>query len=516
MKRFLRIALIVILFLGGGALLTWYLIMRRTVPEHARCIPKDALAVLTLNVRELALDYASGGHLFPEMANEDPIPTSLKSLLKAIEKNDGSGLKERADLLGFFYQENDEAYIGICAAMDDSSKLNKIVTDELSKKYPVSRELIRGGSLVHFDSTSAVLGWNSELAIFIIPFSNHGGEKSVRQCERLLSQKKEASVLMNSNFCEHEKSAFDAGLWIQAKPFLRFTNGGQLFRTALNEIDYISLAIDFKEGETDIQRIITSSKQQDLLTTNSSSFCCEPKQIEGFWNLPLDLKNDSLKEAYAASPPLDALPFNDDEILQLLPLLDGNCTVMLHDTISYDAEYITYEYDEEFNQKEIKATERKKTSAATYSFGISDEAKTNSLIENLLEADSIPKSNEQWLYTENGIPMRMMIRDKRLILTSWPKCDGKTRAVPEQWQMVDLYFEPGDYLRKNENGILNFFTAGFDGVIDLLGENLAATTISKPSMLRNIRSSNIHIRMKNQEINSLIQLGEIVKKGLKN
>lgn len=497
-------------------MLTWYLIMRRTVPEHARCIPKDAVAVFTLNVRELALDYASGGHLFPEMANEDPIPSSLKSLMKAIEKNDGSGLKESADLLGFFYQENDEAYIGICAVMDDSSKLNKLVNEELSKKYPVSRELIRGGSLVHFDSTSAVLGWNSELAIFIIPFSNHGGEKSVRQCERLLSQKKESSVLMNANFCEHEESAFDAGLWIQAKPFLRFTNGGMLFKTALNDIDYISLAIDFKEGETDIQRVITSSKQQEINSPNTTSFCVDPKQIEGFWNIPLDLKNDSLLSDYAASPPLDALPFSEDELLQLMPLLDGNCTVMLHDTISYDAEFITYEYDEEFNKKEIVGKEHKITSASTRCFGIKDESQTSSLIRNLLQNDSIPEVNGQWTYIEDGIPLRLMVRDKKLILSSWPLCDGKARAVPEEWQMVDLYFEPGDYLRKNENGLLNFFTAGFDGVIDLLGENLAATTISRPSMLRNIRTSNIHIRMKNKEINSLIQLGEIVKKGLKN
>lgn len=515
MKRFLRIAFVLILVLGAGAMLTWYLFMRRSIPDHARCIPKDAIAVFTANVRELALDYSSGGHLYPELADEDPVPSSLKSLIKAIEKNGGSGLKETADLLGFFYQENDEAYIGFCAAMDDSSKINKLIFGEFAKKYPVSRELIRGGSLVHFDSTSAVLGWNNELAIFIIPFSNHGGEKSVRQCERLLSQKAEASVLSVPDFQKHELSDFDAGLWIQAKPLLRFTNGGKSFRTALDGIDFISLAIDFKAGETSVQRMVTTSNPANQQLNSPVLLCCEPDQVDAFWNIALDLKNDSLTEAYAGSPPLDALPFNDEEITGLIPLLDGNSTLFLHDTIRYDSEFITYEYDEEYNQVPVKRLERKTAYAITMCYGLSDAAGAEKMIREWMQRDSIPETDKTWSYTENGIPYRLLLRDKKIILTSWPQCDGKERPVPEAWQTVDLYFEAGQYLQKNDNGLLNFFFAGYGGVIGRLGENLDFTTLSKPAVLPQSRLTTIRMRMKNKEVNSLIQFVEIVKKGMK-
>ena len=137
------------------------------MPAHAQCIPKNAVAVLTLNLRELALDQRGEGHLFPGM--EKKIPEELDVFVRAIKANDGSGLKETADVLAFAYQDGEEAFFGAVVAMDDEKKFSSLIQQQLSKNYHIQS---LGNALVQFDTTSAVLGWNNQCALFLYPISN--------------------------------------------------------------------------------------------------------------------------------------------------------------------------------------------------------------------------------------------------------------------------------------------------------------------------------------------------------
>src|SRR6266498_3237328 len=153
MKKALRTGLVVIMLLAGTAMLFWYFLMRRDVPKHARCIPKDAIAVLTLNLRELALDHASGEHLFPEMADKKTFSKEIDPFLKAVETNGGSGLAETADVLGFFFRDGEEAYWGVCASVKDSTKFGKLLREQLAKQFSIKPFSIIGSTMIRFDTT---------------------------------------------------------------------------------------------------------------------------------------------------------------------------------------------------------------------------------------------------------------------------------------------------------------------------------------------------------------------------
>ncbi len=506
MKRGIRITFFTVLFLAGTGMLLWYLLMKREVPAHARCIPRNAVAVVTLNLRELALDHASDEHLFPEVAGK-PVK-ALESIRKAIRATGGSGIKETADVLAFFYQDGDAAFIGVAAAVDDSVYLRKLVRSELPK-YMGLHEISAGGkTLFRLDTTSAVLGWNQEIVLLLYPFSDHGAEVTAAQCAKLLDQDESASVLADENFREHELSSFDAGFWLQAKPFLAFTRGGDLFRVALHNVDYLSLAIGFREGEINMRKIVTVNKPSATIAYNTPLLVpCDPKQVKGFWHLPLDLRNDSMLDAYADAPPLGILPFGDDRTKALAKFLDGNSCVYTHDTLSYGMEYITYEYDEEFNQVPKKGFRRITKIASSTTYGVSDTTGAKKLITEWMRTDSVPFKDGAWVVSENGMEERLVLSGKLLTITNWPLTDGTQRAMPAQ--NLDLYFPVGEYLQSYSEGVRFFMDEDLQA---LLGENLGVLTMSQPLVLGNSRSSGIRLVMKNKSVNALVQLEDLAKK----
>ncbi|HET6992926.1 MAG TPA: hypothetical protein VFJ43_16460, partial [Bacteroidia bacterium] len=178
MRKGIRIAFLCILLLSGIAMLYWYFLMKRELPKHARCIPKDVVAVLTLNMRELSLDRSSGGHLFPEMAGKRIVHKELEPFSRAVEANGGLGLNETADVLAFFYHNGDAAFFGVAASVKDSLKFGKLIREHLPKEFSIEPFTLRGVTLVRFDTSAAVIGWNKDIALFLYPFSNHGATET--------------------------------------------------------------------------------------------------------------------------------------------------------------------------------------------------------------------------------------------------------------------------------------------------------------------------------------------------
>jgi hypothetical protein len=535
MKKGFRIVIFSLLFLGGVGMITWYLIMRRQVPQHAQCIPKNAIAVLTLNLRELALDRATGGHLFPELA--DKPSKELERFTKAIEKNDGAGLAETADVLGFMYLEGESAFFGVSASLNDSAKFGKLLREQLNKEFSLQHISSNGASMLRFDTSSAIIGWNKDIVLFLYPVSNEGADKTAEHCAKLLKQTKEASVLTDENFCTHELASFDAGLWVQPQQLMAFTGGGSLFRVVFNNMKYLSLAIDFQDGEVIIRNLITEEKISTGVLHNAPVLLtCEPKQVIGFYRSALDLQNDSLVEElsplvsldsgkalppvkhslledYAANPPLNMLPLDDEQIMQLAKSLDGNFTVLVHDTFSYDMDFITYDYDADFNRIPKQVTKRENEHGLTASFGLKDQATAKKLLTAWMEADSIPFSGNTWMVKSSGASARyMMIADNVLSVSNWKQTDGKPRPIPESWMHLDMFLPVGKVVIPELMGWVNYFYPQINDNKNLLSQNMENILVSEPLIVGNTRSSQIRLTMRNRKVNALVQLEELFLK----
>lgn len=513
MKKGIRFAFFSILFLAGIFMLCWYFIMKREVPKHARCIPKNAIAVLTLNLRELAFDQSSGGHLFPEMATKKSLSKELEPFLRAIEKNDGLGLSETADVLVFFYQDGDAAFFGLVASMDDSLKFGKLIREQFPKQFSFMNFSVKGTNLVRFDTSSAVLGWNNDVAIILYPFSDHDANLTAEQCAKLLVLSENNSILTNESFCEHELSSFDAGIWIQTKPLLEFSGGGKLFRAACDDSKYISLAIDFQKGEIDIRRIIEGDGNKHAIPYNGPLLLtCDPKQVKGFWRTPIDFQNDSLINSLSRTMPYNLLPLNEEQAETFAKTLDGNCTLLFHDTLSYNVNYITYDFDENFNRIPKYEVKKETTNGITACFGLKNEKTAQQLLTDWMKADSIPFNGTSWQIENGGAKQHMMISENVLTITNWPQADGKKREVPEELQGLDLYFPIGEYLSTSDNSVFYFLFSKYDGGQKLLGENIKLVTVSSPLILNKKRSSQMRLTMANNGLNVLIQLEELFGK----
>ncbi|HET6990918.1 MAG TPA: hypothetical protein VFJ43_06315, partial [Bacteroidia bacterium] len=310
-----------------------------------------------------------------------------------------------------------------------------------------------------------------------------------------------------------ELSSFDAGIWMQTQPFLAFTQGGKLFRTAFDDVKTISLALDFQDGELDIRRVIEGDgKKHNTPYNGPLLLSCDPKQVKGFFKIPMDFSNDSLLEAYEDAPPFNILPFDDDELGKLAKTLDGNCTLLIHDTLSYQSKYIGYEYDEDFNQLAKPESKRETTTGMSFCYGIKDEKKATELITDWMKEDSIPVNGNSWILDKDGEQFHLTISENILTYSNWPQSDGKKRDIPDELQSLDVYFPLGDYFSPSNQSILSFFFSRYADAQKLLSDNIKLATISQPLVQNNMRSSQMRLTMANKEVNSLIQLEELFRK----
>jgi hypothetical protein len=515
MKKFLRISLVILLLLAGTALLLWYFFMRREIPKHARCIPKDAVAVLTLNLRELALDQSAGGHLFPEMAGKKIFSKELESFSKAVEANGGTGLSETADVLGFLFRDGEEAYWGVCAGVKDSAKFGKLLREQLTKDFPIHPVSQNGFSLVRFDTSSIILGWNKDAAVLLYPFGNSDASQTALHCVKLLSQKEEQSVLADENFREHELSSFDAGLWMQPAELLKLTQGGKLMKTYFAGEKYISLFIDFTNGEIITRKIVTMN---NAITKKNLPVLlnCDPAQVKGFYHAVFDMNNDSLVKLYPDIPPFNSIPFNDERTEQLDKTLDGNFTMLLHDTFSYQADYITYDYDENFERIEKHEKKRETMRAFSSSFGLKDPAAAQKLLNTWAAEDSLRKEGNAWIVEHGNKPVRIILSGNVLTISNWEKTDGQSRSLPEAWEGLDAAIPVGKILVKDYEGIFSFFLPKMENGAGLLSDNIGDLLVSVPTIKGNENSCQVRLTMENKKVNALVQLEELFRKAAEN
>lgn len=513
MKRTLRIILFSIVFLAGVGMIALYFFMKRSVPQQAQCIPKNAFLVVTLNVKQLALDHTSDKHLFPENAKEGFLKKELLPITNAIKNNGGSGLNETNDVLAFMYQSGDAAFIGVAISVNDSAQLGKLMREQMTKQFPLHELVNHNQHLLQYDTSSAMMGWNKNSLLLLYPFSNHSATATADECAKLLSQTKENSLLSDVNFTNEQLNSFDAGIWIHAAPLLTFTNGGSIFKTQLDDINYVSFEMEFGAGEIDIRKIVTGTGKTTSIPYNAPLLISgEPKNVLGFIRMPLDLENKNILSSYLNLPPLANLPLGDEEIKKLLPVLDGNCSILFHDTMTYDMNYITYEYDEEFNNIPKVGSKKMKARAMSTCFGLKNDVDAKRIFSGIAKEDSLTATSAGWTFSDNGLLTNFFISDHVLTMTTSPVSDGKPRKVPEQWEGMDVYFPLGDYFKNSDNADVFFFFPKLANSQPLLGEHFATLTISQPSINGNTRSSTICQRMTNKNINALIQLEDLAQK----
>lgn len=506
-KILLRSIAIALILTGAVAFLVWYWTMKREVPAHARVIPSDAFAVLTLNLRELASDRSGDEHLFPEMADQSMMQKELEPFTRAILANGSTGTDEMSDILMFTYHSGEAGFFGIAVLLDDSAEFGNLMRVHVKKEFNIVPWTSDGIPVVRFDTTAAAIGWTEDVALFLYPLGNHGIATVSTQCIKLLKQQKENSVLANENFCDMELNSFAMSLWVQTKPFVNFTGGGELVEQVTDNIQYFNYMADFQDGE-----ILVRSEwhlQDDVVKDNLKEFAfpCELNLMTGFIRTHIDIDNDTLYDRFMSSSMMEKLPINEEDGKRLLPYLTGDCILIGHDTVTQmvieDMSVLSPESD----------TSIAVVRPETYCFHLSHPAEAQSLITSLMQRDSIPLTARGWEYDVWGQKgWRMIVEEDLLTITNHEAVDGRPHAITAELAGYMAWFDLHRILLAPEDVLPRRLVGNSDNSQTYLADHLVTCTSTLPVQFGNVRRSEIKITFRNEDVNGLVQAEELLRK----
>lgn len=491
----LRIGAAIIILLAAGYILFWHLIHKRTVPEHARAVPSDVIAVVNLNLPALAEDYSG------RSTGADSSSAFFADEMQKIAGNDfaASGIALNSDMLLFMYKSGDAAYFGVSIALNDSGAFGQQIRNNRQIKF--QRWNDRGFPVMRIDTTPAVLGWTENTALLVYPISNHGVAHTSVQCIELLKQKTEQSVLSNTNYCKFALTQFDAALWIQTKSLLAFTDNADLFRQTFAGTDFVNYTFTFEKGKVLGRSEWTLASSARLGAPSEMPLPAEGSDILGLIRYDLDLNDQSLFSSFVDSPPINALPLTDEEATTLLPFLTGDCAMCLYDTIAYESK----------GDSTLKAGTKVAERGMSFSYLLRNPEKANELLSAIMERDSVPRTENSWLYTENGTAMRMTIDGNLLSVSNSPQADGRRHEMPIFLKRKQFWFDIKKITRSPAPiGILNWFFPGYSGNHRVISEVFKQVNGTTPAQLDNMTWSTFEIEFSDAETNALIQLEEVI------
>jgi hypothetical protein len=498
MRKMLTIIGIALLLAGASWMIVRYLFLKQEFPNHALYIPKDAFAIATINLKALALDSKE---MISEESTTTPSTISPLSPIKDIIMNkDCGGIDITQAVLGFSWQEGEDAYVGAIAQLKDSALLGNLLRSE-DFALPLYPEA--GNSMVlRVDTGSATITYNSEVVVWAMPLSHTDYTNTRNAVTKLLQQTEAQSIISNENFRQQQSQQFDIALWINSERFLNFSDYAGILYTQLYNTQYVSFLLQFREGEIAVQQQLYRTSGTTL-PEPLNNLPIDGNNFLGMINYYMDLNSEQLKSSWGNLPPLDQLPLGDDEIAQLLPELTGRATLLWYDTASI---YVNYERDDYFtgDKEMIRKKKIYLPTAATYE--IKDAQKVKLLIDGWMQKDSAERVGTGWR-TRDQIPMNIFIENSQLTVSDLSIGDYKLRPKPAALGNMSAYIDLGKTIKRSPWTILSYFIPNDQSVIENAG-NLFGTYESSTNVEHenNKLVRDIRIKMKNGKTNALAQL----------
>jgi hypothetical protein len=403
-KKFWVVCLLLILTVFS----TWFLLSGHSAPAYAKYIPRDAHGVLTINSKRLAADLLFGGTL-----KQDSTSTYHKKFDRwkmAIEKNGGLGINLTADVLAFgtIQQEKKGWYNGIVIKMEDEAKLIRFINKELSGLLDTTQthmtSLIENRGyhslvVVNDESESPVcIGFNKE-ALVMLRAGAHVSDPAFfnKELNRIFHLAPDSCILADENFRHLQHRSADLTFWYNLNnPLLK-----NLLNAASSNSNsgYVNAWLNFNKGETalEINNIAPGLKNEDIFNFNDKS---NPRRFIG--NVP----EDNFMGLLYSHLNLDNLFTNfkqqgKESLVEHLfakwglttedisSALNGEVTISFNGIIHYKEKYIAYEYDDNFNQKEVERYREARIPGFNLYLGKKGHGKKNVLLEKLLENNQI-------------------------------------------------------------------------------------------------------------------------------
>ncbi len=248
---------------------------KNNAPKETRLIPKDALAVVTLDPNSLSEKLQNGGisidTILSKIFEKDSSGIQDKKLTDDFRKNAGLNWKEK---IHFFVTQKkdtnntDITSMTILASMEDATKFKAFITSY----KPASAKKIKVDKLFNYiqEDDNTILAWNKEFIMasfynhtvkpfydtlqmkFIIPEKSNDSHKLLAFVSALFTQKEDASMMSVKGFNDMFKTKAEGYLFSSTNQLLNNLSGMPLQLPKLEELvkdNYSAATLTFDDGK---------------------------------------------------------------------------------------------------------------------------------------------------------------------------------------------------------------------------------------------------------------------------
>ncbi len=262
---------VVLAFLLSGSLVA----CKNNAPKETRLIPKDALAVVSLNAYSLKDKLQNDGitidTILSKIFEKDTSGKKDRKIIDDLRANAGINWKEKIHFFVVRKKGPDNADVTIMNVLASISDKDKLASFIKSSDYSTNKNIQEEKAFSYIDNKeNSLLAWDKEHVLamfynqtvkpyydsvqmkFIVPGKGNSSKEMIAEATRLFTQKEDASIMSVKGFGEMFKTNAEGYLFSSSNNLLGNLTGMPLELPKLEELtkdNYTTATLAFEEGK---------------------------------------------------------------------------------------------------------------------------------------------------------------------------------------------------------------------------------------------------------------------------
>ncbi len=335
-------------------------------------IPNQATSVLIVDVPNLGKKLFIND-LGKENKSSAELAKSIPDSLAGINWNN-SGLNFLDKLVLFTIEDtiSNTVHIHFILPISDV-KLFKIFINELAGKFKSVIEKKEDIHVAYYKPLGILLAWNSNYISGMKTSENNATNTYI--LKKILSTNKEQSIMSDFSFAENQSKDYDALFY--SKPY--HNNPFKNLEILNSNIDCLTSIIHFNNGVLEIKTELKTKKESlldKIFISNNNEFISLANTDSSLINILMKVEPNAFTQIYNQ---YKGINFTESSF-PYLKAWNGKLSFTMNGIRTIENEFITYEFDDNFNKIETKKIKKDNIWDIQAIAGI-DEIKFDSLLK---------------------------------------------------------------------------------------------------------------------------------------
>jgi len=381
MKKTILISIIAAIALAVAAI--YFFFFSTSEAELLSKVPSGAKSVLIIDIKGLSTKLVIDELSSDEKSTDKVVEMLPDSLIEIDWDNSGINLLDKAVL--FTNEKDSSIQLNLLMQISDYQKF-EVFVDSLATSDDFIKEKQKKAAFLIIEKYNLIASWNRNF-VLISNFSKNPEDKK-KELSNILTLKKQESIITDSIF--NSKLSSDYDLFLYSLPYSGFPKENLL--SISNNVSVSYSFIHLNDGELEIETEIVLKEGSLLENIFASEQNASIKTIEKTDSIGLSvLLNLNSKALFRAIEQYSQLKLNIDKV-PLLNAWNGSAHLVFNPSKTIQTEFISYEYDDDFNKVEVKKYVSEKVSDIQSNIGYNQI-----VLDSLLSHNRIFKSGKDTL-----------------------------------------------------------------------------------------------------------------------